>query len=283
MTAEQPVDAVPIPSETSVTIREVDQVPDLEQVSLLLSRVWNRTVSRRQITVSMLRALGMTGNYVGAAFAGGQIVGASVGFFAPDRGSLHSHITGVDPRSQAREVGLLLKRHQRTWALNRGIHSVTWTYDPLVRRNAYFNLGKLGARATLYLLDFYGPMHDGVNRGDESDRLLVEWDLLSPAAVAAAAGQPSVPVAVDHPSLITAGPDSISTTPWSGGSAFVPVPEDIEKLRGESPSLAQSWRIGVREVLDGAMSRGALIAGFDRQRGYLLSDPATPGLRSGTG
>lgn len=51
---------------------------------------------------------------------------------------------------------------------------------PLVRRNAYFNLVKLGARATDYLPDCYGPMHDGLNRGEASDRLFVEWDLLSP-------------------------------------------------------------------------------------------------------
>ena len=31
-----------------------------------------------------------------------------------------------------------------------------------------------------YLPNFYGGMHDGINGGDESDRLLVHWDLASP-------------------------------------------------------------------------------------------------------
>ena len=169
MTSEQPLRAVSVPPTLGgVTVRGVDLVADLEEVSLLLSKIWNRTPGSRQITVSMLRALSMSGNYVGAAFADGHMVGAAVGFFAPASSALHSHIAGVDPGSQARHVGFLLKSHQRDWALQRGIHSISWTFDPLVRRNAYFNLVKLGARATLYLPDFYGPMYDGLNRGEES-------------------------------------------------------------------------------------------------------------------
>ena len=65
-----------------------------------------------------------------------------------------------------------------------------WTFDPLVRRNAYFNLHKLGARAVdQYLPDFYGRMTDGINAGDTtSDRLYIQWDVASPEAIAAAAG-----------------------------------------------------------------------------------------------
>src|SRR3712207_7442617 len=62
------------------------------------------------------------------------------------------------------------KLHQRAWAIARGVHEVAWTFDPLVARNAWFNLTKLGARATEYLPNFYGPMDDGINGADESDR-----------------------------------------------------------------------------------------------------------------
>ena len=104
----------------------------------------------------------------------------------------------------------------------------------------------------------------------------MEWDLLSPAAVAAAAGRTSVPAQDHRASLIAVGPRSLSTTRWAGGSALVPIPEDIEQVRAQSPQLAQRWRVCVREVLDDAMSRGAVIAGFDRQRGYLISHPSEP-------
>ncbi|GAA2791071.1 hypothetical protein GCM10020219_072970 [Nonomuraea dietziae] len=44
-----------------------------------------------------------------------------------------------------------------------------------MRRNAYFNIAKLGARPFEYVENFYGRMADSINEGDESDRLVVEW------------------------------------------------------------------------------------------------------------
>src|SRR4029077_5706779 len=100
---------------------------------------------------------------------------------------------------------------------------VEWTFDPLVRRNAYFNLTKLGAEAARYLVDFYGPMDDGINTGDESDRLLIRWDLDSEKTAAAAAGKP-----------LELRPDA--------SSLLVPLPDDIVALRREDPELARRWR-----------------------------------------
>ena len=52
---------------------------------------------------------------------------------------------------------------------------ITWTYDPLILRNAWFNASKLGAFPREYLIDFYGEMPDAVNAGQGSDRLVVGW------------------------------------------------------------------------------------------------------------
>jgi predicted GNAT superfamily acetyltransferase len=54
---------------------------------------------------------------------------------------------------------------------------VRWTYDPLLARNAHFNLQKLGAFADGFERDFYGEMDDQLNRGDRSDRFTVRWEL----------------------------------------------------------------------------------------------------------
>ena len=71
------------------------------------------------------------------------MVGASAGFFtAPPDAVLHSHITGVAP-GQHRGIGFPLKVHQQAWALACGVPEVVWTFDPLVARNAWFNLAKL--------------------------------------------------------------------------------------------------------------------------------------------
>ena len=55
------------------------------------------------------------------------------------------------PARPGRACWFALKQHQRAWALSQGIREVTWTFDPLVRGNARFNLVKLGAVAVSYL------------------------------------------------------------------------------------------------------------------------------------
>src|SRR6266511_29818 len=208
--------------------------------------------------------------------AGDRLVGAAVAFFGADH--LHSHITGVDRTAQAKGVGFALKQHQRGWALRRGLNRVCWTFDPLVRRNAHFNLHKLGATATAYLPDFYGALKDGINTGDASDRLYIDWVLDSPAAIAAAGGQPH-PVSPADPVVVL---DCVHDEPVAGGSSgdprrwlLVAVPPDIEGLRGSRPELAARWRYAVRDAVTGAFARGYRIAGMTGDGRYAL-EPGAP-------
>src|SRR3546814_4199746 len=95
---------------------------------------------------------------------------------------MHSHIAGGLPQYQGRGIGRVLKQHQRDWAFAREAGHITWTFDPLIARNAHFNLRVLGARVTEYLVDQYGSMPDEINRGIPTDRLLVTWALAAPPA-----------------------------------------------------------------------------------------------------
>jgi predicted GNAT superfamily acetyltransferase len=219
------------------TIARLDTVPAVGSAVALFARVWE--AEQPLVAVNLVRAIDHAGGYAYAAYDGDEMVGASVAFLGGSPGDvcLYSHITGVVTRRGG--VGRALKEHQRSWALERGIERVLWTYDPLVRRNAAFNIAALGARPTAYLADFYGPMDDGVNRGDETDRLLVEWHLTRPPAT----GEPGRVVAV---------------------------PDDVEALRRNDPEAARAWRHRVRDELGGAMGDGWYVTGFD-ERGYLLS------------
>lgn len=225
-----------------VGIRMIEDVGDVFAAAAVLSEVWGG--DRTGMPPNLLRALAHSGNYAAALFDGARMVGASVAFFAaPDERSMHSHITGILPSHRGRGLGRAVKAHQREWALERGIERITWTFDPLVARNAHLNLAVLGARAVSYLVDHYGPMDDGVNRGDESDRILVSWDLAAPAETPA-------PATVE---------------------ASVAVPEDIETLRREHPEAAARWRHRVRDELAAHQVAGLVIGGFDAARGgYLL-------------
>ncbi len=98
----------------------------------------------------------------------------------------------------------------------------------------------------------YGPMDDGINTGEESDRVLVRWNLQSEKAAAAAAGHP------------------LEFRP-NAGALLVPVPGDIVAIRRDDQELARRWRHQLREALGGAMSRGYRVTGFSSAFEYVLS------------
>ena len=259
-----------------VTVREVADLAELQDVVRLYSAIWGRDANP-PMTVELLRAFTKAGNYVGGAFEGGRLVGACVGFFhAPAEDALHSHIAGVAPSLNGRHVGFALKLHQRAWALLRGVSEIAWTFDPLVSRNAYFNLVKLGAQPAEYLPNFYGTMLDSINGDDDSDRLLVRWRLRSPHVVAASGGQHTpAKLAAELAAGATVGLGvSDDGAPVAGdldgSTVVVAVPPDIGDLRSRDSALAAQWRFAVREALSALMADGGRIEGFDRSGWYVV-------------
>jgi len=260
----------------AISVRELVHLPDLADVIELYASIWGPS-DNPPISLELLRAFTKAGNYVGGAYEGDRLVGASVGFFhAPSDNALHSHIAGVAGDLSGRHVGFALKLHQRAWALLRGVSEIAWTYDPLVSRNAYFNLVKLAGRPVEYLPDFYGPMDDTINAGGDSDRLLVRWRLRSPEVVAACSGTSSPASADDElarGAVVALGIDAHQAPVagcLDGRVSLVAVPRDIEALRISNPELALQWRIALRESLEALMADGAQITGFDRAGRYVL-------------
>ena len=132
-----------------VSVVELHEPADMERITDLILRVWRSGADTASVSPDLLRAL------------------------------------AVETEVQSRGVGYALKLHQRAWALHEDVRTITWTSDPLIRRNAWFNLNKLGASVVEYLPEFYGAMRDGINAGDLTDRCLVRWDLLGEGAMAA--------------------------------------------------------------------------------------------------
>lgn len=250
-------------------IRELHAMEDLDSVCRLFAGIWGTDPGHAPISAEIMRALSHAGNYVAGAYADGQLAGASVAFFAePKAGTLHSHITGA---IAGRGIGLALKRHQRQWALARALTRITWTYDPLIRRNAHFNLVKLGARPEEYLPSFYGAMDDAINGGDESDRVLTAWDLTLPPPTSTARGEHC---AYETPADAAYGVRNHDGRPEVGSidaeTVLIGLPEDIETLRRQDPGAARAWRLAVRHTLGGLLAEGARVAGFDTRCGYIV-------------
>jgi predicted GNAT superfamily acetyltransferase len=259
-----------------VRVRELRELAELDEVYRLYDSIWRPDPSNPPVTTELLRALTKAGNYVGGAYDGDELIGACVGFFsAPAEVSMHSHVAGVSGAARGRNVGFALKLHQRAWALRRGVSTISWTFDPLIRRNAYFNVAKLAARPTEYLTNFYGDMRDGINSGDDTDRLLVRWELDAPAVGAAAARRSAVTDARLMPGATVAlasGTDGRPTVadPAGDGVVLVAVPPDVEGLRRTDPGAAKAWRAALREVLGGLLANGARVTGFDRAGWYVV-------------
>lgn len=204
-----------------------------------------------------------------------------------------SHMLAVRPQARGRDLGYRLKLYQRRALLALGIGTVRWTFDPLVSKNAYLNLGRLGARPRAYVRDYYGRGEDSaLSAGIGTDRFVVEWALADPQVQAVIDGggetlrlgeathAPAVntrpggerpePLAPPFPlpSVEPDGPRPVATP------LRVEIPDDVQAVRHERPEAAAAWRASTRYAFEELLARGYRVSGFLR-----LPDPATAGAR----
>jgi predicted GNAT superfamily acetyltransferase len=250
-----------------IEVRPLTSLSDVQRASALFDRIWQEP---RVMGAPLLRAMAAHGGQVLGAFDGDRLVGALVGLIGlteDRRPVLHSHITGVAPDAQHRGVGFLLKRAQRDWALARGIDTITWTMDPMVARNARFNLHKLGAIGSAFHRDYYGPMDDAFNRGDRSDRLEIRWELQSDRVERAMAGPAPEPDLEE--ARVVVGPHGER---WEreGPVLVIHVPEVYHALRETDAGEARRWRDAVADAFEELFGRGYRATGFARHGRYVL-------------
>lgn len=275
-----------------IDVRIIESAADAADASLLLDEVWSVTGSGTTVLEpSLFIALAHAKNYTAAAYdrVSGEMLGVTVGFFAAPVGkSMHSHVAGVRHEAVGRGIGASMKLHQRLWCLERGLTHMTWTFDPLIARNAYFNIARLGALPVEYHADFYGQMRDGVNAGHASDRVFVEWDLTAPAPHTGSPHGPSQGT-VTHSAdgaPVTAPDDAVPAVridpsgrplefdvPREADLVCIEMPSDIETLRGADPELAGQWREAVRRAFVELLADGWKVSGFRRSGAYLLTHP----------
>ncbi|MBI0294776.1 chorismate synthase [Streptomyces sp. PRKS01-29] len=265
-----------------VAVRTVHDVAGVQAVADFFAEVWRLPRTSPPYPAEVLHSIVHAGGAVHAAYPtghggqeGGRLAGAAVAVFGPpaDREvySLVAAATASD-----RGVGHAVKQAQRGWALERGARAMRWTFDPLVARNARFNLVKLGAVGAEYLVDLYGPMNDGVNDGDESDRLTARWNLLAPPGPAPADDTDDRAAAP----VVRHAPDGGPLAARHGDRLWCRVPGDIVALRTADPALALRWRHAVREVFTEAYTEGFLATAMSRDGWYRLTrnpTPTTPG------
>ncbi|MBB2941680.1 putative GNAT superfamily acetyltransferase [Actinoplanes lutulentus] len=248
-----------------VRFQKLERIEDLERVVSLLCEVWEAESPVDLINASNLKLMVEADGYIVGMFTDqDEMIGAAVAIRGKD--ALHSHFVGVRPGHQGRGLGYLLKQDEAEWAKDEGFRVIRWTYDPLVRRNAYFNLAKLSSKVLSYKRNYYGELNDGLNDNDETDRLMIEWEFTD--------GEPmrlTAPMEADSWDF-TERPAALLDL-GDGVHQLVPTPADIEKLRLHEPERAQAWRSGVRAGFAKAETEGYEVTGFTPDGWYVLRRP----------
>ena len=231
----------------SIQVRELKSLQDQASGRKIFDLTWALDAGT-EITPNLLQAMVHSGSYLSGAFIDNKIVGAAFAFPATNNGlHLHSHMTAVLDEYRDKGVGYALKCDQWNWAKKEKYSHLSWTFDPLVRRNAKLNIVKLGVDISSYYPNFYGAMPDVLNAGDESDRLIVSWSTEIDA--------PKARELITNPK-----PDDI----------LIEIPEDIVAIRSKNQSESMKWRRLVREQFMLAFGKNGKVIGFSANNEYVV-------------
>ena len=231
----------------SVKIVTLSNLSEQSNARSIFDTTWSMHTGT-EITPNLLQAMVHSGSYLSGAFIENKIVGAAFAFPATNNGlHLHSHMTAVLPEFRDKGVGYALKIDQWGWAKKNTYSLLSWTFDPLVRRNAKLNIVKLGVDISAYYPNFYGDMPDALNAGDESDRLMVSWS-----------------TDIDAPKA-----RELITNP-EPGDILIEIPEDIVAIRSRNQSESMKWRRQVREQFMAAFEKNGKVIGFSANNEYVV-------------
>lgn len=252
-------------SAAGVTLAPLTTVADADRINEVIDRTWGGQRLDREV----VRALAASGNVSWGAIDRDRLVGFVLGWAGVDQGGLHvhSHMLASVPDSRHRGVGEALKLAQRAQALEQGIELARWTFDPLLARNAWLNVGKLGAVIDGFERDFYGAMQDALNEGERSDRAFVAWGLGREPGVRRVAGDP------DHLVRDADGEPAVADG-TSVSSVSIAIPREYAELRAADPARADRWREAIAGAFERCLSAGLVGLAFDRDRSaYVFGAP----------
>jgi len=174
-----------------IEIHQLTQLEEFATVVRLQREIWGfddvELLPQRLFVVA-----DKIGGQVLGAFDHGKMVAFCLGIPGLKPGGryyIHSHMMGVLPPYRNGGLGRRLKLEQRTWALNRDVDLIEWTFDPLQIKNAFFNIERLGVIIRRYVHNQYGTTTSTLHGGLPTDRLVPEWWIRSPRVEAIIAGR----------------------------------------------------------------------------------------------
>lgn len=267
-------------------IRALETAESMRGIEALQQDIWPGSL-KDIVPLHVLITAAHNGGLVLGAFQRERMIGMLFGF--PGLGETDSglkpkhcsHMLGVLPEFRNSGVGFALKCYQRQEVLSQGLELVTWTYDPLLSRNAWLNITRLGAISKTYKRSEYGKMKDGLNSNVDSDRFQVDWWLKSKNVVTALDGETAErPCLADQLNQSECLPAEKNMRPanrlpvFNQSNLLVEIPPDFQALKSTDLTLAKDWRAVSREIFELAFNLNWIVKGFLFEQGrsfYLLS------------
>lgn len=234
-------------------IRLLKGYREFKQCERIQRAVWGNP----GVSAEIMAATQKFGGVVLGALVEGKVVGFLYAFLARRNGEIihWSHMMAVTSRFRGQGLGLRLKLAHRETALQQGIHSICWTYDPLQAPNARLNLAKLGARVEEYVVNCYGRFPSIIECGLPSDRFVVNWQIRTRAVEhrltgeGARGGETAFPrinsVAVNAQGLLENRQFHLQLR---DPRLLVEIPPDAGRMRKKSLPLARRWRLDTRKI-----------------------------------
>lgn len=248
----------------SVVVKELRTIEEIEEVRQLEREIWaSECVPVHQIVSSI-----NNGGLVLGAYLKDELVGFNYSHagFLDGEPYLYSHLLGIKREFRELGIGELIKHKQKEIAGEMGYAKSKWGFDPLEARNGYLNFTKLRTYSKTYLPNYYGELNDPFNKLLPSDRILVEWnindgDYLRWDSKIEELKEEAVEIAPWCLSIVGL-PILDKDHAFDHNMSFIkdayllPVPLSFQKIKIESPSLAEDWRYKVRTIFQTLFSQG---------------------------
>lgn len=213
------------------------------------------------------------GGVVVGAITGGKVVGFLYAFPGLRNGQLihWSHMMGVLESYRDIGLGLRMKQLHRRVALERGIHSICWTYDPLQSRNGALNVARLGAEPEEYIPNYYGQFESYFEKDLPSDRLVVNWRVASKRVEQRLERPLHRPRVLELPRVNETQLNEAGLLEnlrlhldLRDPRLAVEIPSNTETIRSRDVPLARRWRFETREIFQKYHQAGYRITDFFR-------------------
>lgn len=248
-------------------IRRLRRLEEFRQCERIQNRVWGTLAASSEL----LTVTAKYGGVILGALANGRVVGFIYAFLARRHGRLvhWSHLMAVEARYRDHGLGFRMKLAHRRLALEQGIKTICWTYDPLQSRNAFLNIARLGGLVSEYLPDCYGHFPSRIEKGLPSDRFVVEWNIASRRVARRLDMRVSHSPGPRTPRVNQARVNASGFLENLGIALrldaprlLVEIPAHTDAMRSHAWPLARRWRLETRRIFEQYFAAGYRVEDF---------------------